>query len=129
MTAPAWANPDTKKLTRLSGTGEDEGEINVKAVYGPGVLRNQGPEALKAQADVTSDDVTAVLQKVRDLRQRVAKQRDLAADRALRVLCTAEYARTGGPRKKVIDLLRKHGYTREESAHDGEGQPLTGETP
>ena len=121
MTAPSWANPDTKKLTRLSGTGEDEAEINVKAVYGPGVLRNQGPEALKAQADPTAEDVTAVLQKIRDLRQRVAKQRDLGADRALRVLTTAEYGRAGGPRKKVIDLLRKHGYTRETVAPETEG--------
>jgi hypothetical protein len=118
MGLPAWANPDTKKLTRLHGTGEDM-DRPAQNIYGPGVtgiprkadgslgdLPSVAQEEAKAE-----DDGTLLCQEIRDLRQRVSTHRDQDADRKLRVICTAEYARDGGPRKKVTDLLKRHGYT------------------
>lgn len=118
MPAPSWANPDTKLLTRLHGTGEDQDEIK-RNIYGPGVTgiprKADGtlgdlPSTAIEEAKL-EDDGTLLCADIRALRQRVTTHRDMGADRKLRVICTAEYARDGGGRKKVISLLRRHGYT------------------
>lgn len=115
---PSWANPDTKTLTRLHGTGEDQDEVK-RNIYGPGVTgiprKPDGslgdlPSA-KVEEEKLEDDGTLLCADIRSLRQRVTLQRDMEADRKLRALMAAEFTRPDGGRKKVISLLRRHGYT------------------